>query len=57
LYFNGRGVNIEGKRPMKRKRKVNFSSQLQLYATVTSGLILFPSVEILGIGEPQGKEN
>lgn len=38
------------------KRKVNFSSQLQLYATVTAGLILSPSVKVLGI-ELQGKEN
>lgn len=39
------------------KRKVNFSSQLQLYATVTPSLILSPFVEILGTGELQGREN
>lgn len=33
LCLKGRGVNIEGKRPMKRK--VSFSSQMQLYATIT----------------------
>lgn len=39
------------------KAKVSFSSQLQLCATVTAGLILSPSVEVLGTGELQGKEN
>lgn len=33
LCLKRRGVNREGKRPMKRK--VSFSSQMQLYATIT----------------------
>lgn len=55
LCLKGRGENREGKRSMKRK--VNFTSQLQLHATVTAGLILSPSVKVLGTAELQCKEN